>query len=342
MTNPLSQDLEHILDITTDLWQEFRDQRIFITGGTGFFGCWLLESFIWANERFNLDSSVWVLTRNPEQFQKKVPHLTNHPAIKLYTGDVRSFKFPEGNFSYIIHAATEASIFANPLEIIDTTIAGTKHVLEFAKFCGVKKLLLTSSGAVYGQQPSAIANVSEEYLGAPDLTSPRSAYGEGKRVSELLAVLYAQQYGFEVKIARCFAFVGPYLPLDGAFAIANFIKNILDNEPIRIKGDGTHYRSYLYAADLMIWLWTILCNGKSGCPYNVGSERGMSLEETADAIADLYSIRVEIEGKPTAGMPIQRYVPDTQKALTELRLKQTVDFSTAIKQTMAWHGDTMA
>lgn len=345
MSKQLSQDLNHILEKTSDLWEEFRDQQIFITGGTGFFGCWLLESFAWANDKLDLNASACVLTRNPDSFAKKVPHLASHPAIQLYEGDVRSFEFPKGEFPYIIHAATEASALAHqadPLLVLDTTIQGTRRVLDFAKSCGVKKLLLTSSGAVYGRQPPDITHVSEDYLGAPDPTNPRSVYGEGKRLSELLCVLHAQQYGFEAKIARCFAFVGPYLPLDDAFAIGNFIKDTIAGKSIQIQGDGTPYRSYLYAADLAIWLWTILCKGESSRPYNVGSENGMTLKDIALAIAEVAKSTspVEIAKEPTVGQSPQRYVPTTKRAYAELGLAPTVPLEIAIEKTIQWQINT--
>ena len=239
--NPLADDLDHVLAHTQGLWDELRGQRIFVTGGTGFFGCWLLESFVWANDKLNLGASAVVLTRNPAAFEAKAPHLASHPAIQFHTGDIRSFSFPPGKFSHIIHAATEASAKLNdenPLLMFDTIVEGTRRALELARQSGAKKFLLTSSGAVYGRQPPDLTHIAEDYGGGPDPTGVEWSYGEGKRAAEMLCVLYARQHGLLPKIARCFAFVGPYLPLDMHFAIGNFIANALKGGPIHVNGDG--------------------------------------------------------------------------------------------------------
>lgn len=144
-----------------------RGKRVFITGGTGFFGCWLLESFCWANDHLDLRASVTVLTRDPQTFARKAPHLAAHPAIRLYIGDVRSFDFPVGEFSHVIHAATEASAQLNdenPLWMLDTIVEGTRHTLEFARHCGTPKFLLASSGAVYGKQHPDLTHIPETML----------------------------------------------------------------------------------------------------------------------------------------------------------------------------------
>jgi nucleoside-diphosphate-sugar epimerase len=336
--NPLASDLNHILDHTRDLWDELRGQRLFITGGTGFFGCWLLESFIWANNRLNLDCKASVLTRSPDAFKAKAPHLATDKSVSLINGDICSYEFPAGTFSHIIHAATESSAKLNnenPLAMLDTIVNGTRHTLDFSQKCNAKKFLLTSSGAVYGKQPPDLTYIPEDYTGAPDPLDPHSAYGEGKRMAEHLCALYANP-SFETKIARGFAYVGPYLPLDIHFAIGNFIRDGINGGPIIVKGDGTPYRSYLYAADLAIWLWTILFGGRSCRPYNVGSSERQTIYELATIVASLFNPRpfIKIAKNPDPGKHIEQYVPAIQRAENELGLQVRVDLPESIRRTI--------
>ena len=343
-TNPLAQDLDHILEHTQGLWEELRNQQIFITGGTGFFGSWLLESFTWANDRLDLNAKALVLSRNPDAFARKAPHLFNHPALGFLRGDARNFKFPEDSYPYIILGATESSArlnSENPLEMFDTIVNGTRHTLEFARACRARKCLFISSGAVYGKQPAELTHIPEEYTGSPDLHDPGSAYGLGKRSAEYLCHVYADLYGIEVKIARCFAFVGPYLPLDAHFAFGNFIRDGLNGGPIVIKGDGTHYRSYLYTADLMIWLWKIFIEGENSRPYNVGSSEDLTIRQLANLVANYFNrVHVIVEKDSSAGNIPQRYVPSIVLASNELGLCQLVSLYTALKKTIQWFQGT--
>ena len=336
MDNPLASDLDHILAHTEGLWEELRGQRLFITGGTGFFGCWLLESFAWANDKLNLNAEAMVLTRNYETFLKKAPHLATNPAIKFHTGDVRNFEFPDGKFSHIIHASGQSK--ESPmLTTFNLIVQGTRQVLDFAISCGAKKILFTSSGVVYGKQPSDITHIPEEYNGTHDPTDPSydATYGIGKLAAEHLCALYSKQYCIETKIARCFSFVGPYLSLDIHYAIGNFIRDGLNGGPIRVKGDGTPYRSYLYAADLSIWLWTILIKGESCRAYNVGSEEDCTIAELAEIVSGAFKdkLDVEIAKSQITDKPVKRYVPSVQRAVSELGLKQFIGLEEAIMKT---------
>ncbi len=339
----LREDLAHVLKMTLSSWEELRGRRIFITGGTGFIGTWLVGSFAWANRELGLNAEAIVLTRNGAAFSRKVPWLVDDPSIKLYPGDVRDFKFPEGEFSFVIHGATEASSklnAENPLLMLDTIIQGTRRTLDFAHQCHAEKVLFISSGAVYGKQPSEMTHVTEDYRGAPDTMETLNAYGEGKRTAELLCSIFSKQYSIETKIARCFAFVGPYLPLDSHFAIGNFIRDGLNGGPIGVTGDGTPYRSYLYAADLAIWLWTILANGKSCRAYNVGSADETTVRELAFTVAKAFdpARAVKIERMPVAGRLAERYVPAVQRAKTELGLQPSVSLEEGIRRTIVFHG----
>lgn len=338
------KDLNHIFEHATQLWEEIRGQNIFITGGTGYFGCWLLESLTWVNDRLNLGAEATVLSRNPTAFQAKAPHLANHPSVHLIQGDVRDFKFPEGEFRFVVHAATEASAKLNqenPLLMFETIVEGTRRTLEFARTHGTRAFLLTSSGAVYGKQPPEMTHISEDYLGAPDPMDRESAYGEGKWSAEVLGRLYSHHFGLETKIARCFAQVGPYLPMDSHYAIGNFIRDAVRVGQILVNGDGSPIRSYLYAADLAIWLWTILIKGRPCRPYNVGSDKSLNIAELADLVRQQIApgSDVIIARKAEPSQLRQRYVPSIERARDELKLESWISLEEAIKRTASWLKD---
>ena len=340
--NRLIADLDLIAQATQELWDEVRGQRVFLTGGTGFFGCWLVESFCHVNRVFGLDARLTILTRDAAAFAEKCPHLASDPAVTLHPGDVRTFAFPEGEYGYMIHAATEArarQAAAAPLEMLSTIIAGTERALQFATGHGVRKFLLTSSGAVYGKQPNDLTHVPETFQGAPDPLIPANVYAEGKRVSELLCALYRERAALECKIARCWAFCGPYLPLDEHFAIGNFIGDVLAGRPIQIQGDGAPRRSYLYAADLAVWLWTILLRAPALTPINVGSARDVSILELAQIVAAALNPKTEIRiaRQPIPGALPLRYVPSVDRAQQMLGLQETAGLEDSIRRTAAWH-----
>jgi nucleoside-diphosphate-sugar epimerase len=145
------------------------------------------------------------------------------PAIALAEGDVQSFTFPAGPMTHVIHAATPSDPGPGEAEqTLDVIVTGTRRVLDFACRAGARRVLLVSSGAIYGRQPLELKQMSEGYLGAPDPCDPRSSYGQGKRLAEHLAALYHRRYGLETTITRCFTFVGPHLPLHGRFAARSF------------------------------------------------------------------------------------------------------------------------
>jgi len=133
--------------------------------------------------------------------------------------------------------------------------------------------------------------------------------------------------------------VGPLLPLDANYAVGNFIRDVLKGGPVRIAGDGTPYRSYLYAADLAVWLWTILLRGKAAFPYNVGSPHDLTIADLARTVIGAVApgTRMEIARQAVPGVPPLRYVPGTTLAEQELGVRALVSMEQGIRRTVEWH-----
>lgn len=341
MTNALLDDLTYIVDSIPCHFTGMNDANIFLTGGTGFIGKWLLESFVFANQKRILNVNVTVLTRDSSKFLHLNPIFANHPNIHFLNGDIRSFTFPEGKFKYIIHAATEASAALNvddPLLMSDVIVEGTRCILNFARHCQAERILFLSSGAVYGIQPEDIKGFREDFTGAPDPLGRGAAYAESKRMAEFLCATYSRQYGLPVSIARCFAFVGPYLSLDKHYAIGNFINDGLNGRDITITGDGFPLRSYMYASDLVTWLWTLLLHGNTGEAYNIGSERSVSIKDLASIVASFFpEIKVTVLNQVKSTDRNQNYIPNTEKARLQFHFKNEISLEEAISKTINYY-----
>jgi nucleoside-diphosphate-sugar epimerase len=338
-SRPISTlDLQHVVEHAGESLQALRGARIFITGGTGFFGHWLLESLLHANSLMKLDVNATVLTRHIKNFRLKSPHLTEDRAVTLLQGDVTDFKFPDGAFTHVVHAATDSGgrqAGMTPEALAEAIMHGTQHVLDFAEASGAKRFLYTSTGAVYGRS-TALLHTPETLLEESSIALPAKSYEAAKLAAEEECL---SRVGVDSVLARCFAFVGPHLPLDQHFAIGNFISSAMRGETLHIKGDGTPRRSWLYMADLAAWLWTMLVRGEAGRAYNVGSDDGMTIAEAARLTAATLhpGLAVQIDGVPTAGAPLNSYVPDISRARGELGLRVQVGMTEALRRTAAWY-----
>ena len=328
-------DLEQVLNLAGPDLSTFRGGRIFLTGSTGFFGRWLAETWAFAQAHLQLQGELHILSRDPEMRIRECPHLNRHAGIHFHRGDQSSFDFPEGTFDAVIHGAVE---HGSPAQTFLKNLEGMHRTLEFAKAAKASRFLLISSGAVYGIQPPALNRIPESYPGTRDALEASSAYSLAKSASEFLACEATRAGGPDCVIARAFAFLGPGLPLDRNYAIGNFIRDAMGSGPIRIEGDGTPFRSYLYAGDLAVWLWALLARGCGGMAYNVGSPDAISILNLAERVRNTLcpgrAIIVAEQPDPTRSPA--RYVPDTSHAEQELGLKVTVPLETGLQRTAAW------
>jgi nucleoside-diphosphate-sugar epimerase len=314
-----------------------KNRSILLTGATGFFGKWILSLFRFLNQTHNANIRVYALSRSVSEFFGREPSYRNVEWLHWLEGDVRTFEWPFGALDDIIHAATDTSAAAGqrPRELFDTIVHGTRNVLDQARTAGCRRILLVSSGAVYGKQPADVLRMSEESGTAPNPLDLASAYGEGKRAMELLGAIHAHETGAKVVSARCFAFVGAGLPLDAHFAIGNFIRDALYRPEIVVNGGGVAERSYLYAADLAIWLSQILIEGRDRTTYNVGSDQAVSILELARLTASVLSPgkAIRVNGAKDSNTAANRYIPSIDRARSELGLDVWTDLRTAIART---------
>ena len=304
----------------------FGEKRLFITGGTGFFGKSMLDYRL-RHPEWPWAKAEWViLSRSPERFAMAHPRLANQPGVSFAAGDVRDFAFPAGRFDAIIHAATSAVTTLSDAEMMSVIVDGARRVAEFAKTADCPRLLFTSSGAVYGPQHAPVDETAQ--------CAPATAYGKGKLAAEHML----SDADLDVKIARCFAFVGPYLDRGMQYAIGNFIQNCLDGRSVVINGDGTPLRSYLYADDLVEWLFAILDRGQSRRVYNVGGEKAVSIRALAEMVRSALGMKVEIvvKQKPARDVPASVYVPVVDRAKDELGLQVRTPLECAVRKSAAF------
>lgn len=316
--------------------QALDGQRLFISGATGFFGQQLLALLAWLHGQ-GLRVEVVGLSRDPPRFFAAHPWAASLPWLQLLPGDARDTWPGEGRCDLLLHAATDthARAHADPQAVFDDSLAGTRQALAFAADHGVRRLLLTGSGAQYGALPADAIDESTPL--ACDPASPGSAYGEAKRVAELLAVMHAQRHGATAVLTRCFAFVGPGLDLHGHFAIGNFIRDALAGGPLRLSSAGEAVRSYLYGADLAWWLLHLLVAGPGARPVNVGSDAPVTVADLARTTRDLLCPAAQVSlGPAQPDQPRQRYLPHIGRA-RQLGLDVWTPLPLALTRTGAWH-----
>jgi nucleoside-diphosphate-sugar epimerase len=290
-------------------------KTLLIIGGTGFFGnsilSYLSNSKI-LKRKFN---KIIVISRNKLatfRYTKKLKK--NYSVIKINCDILKLKKLPKAD--YVIYAA----ILKN---YRDDYLAVKKYIKLAKTYHTNSKILFTSSGAVYGQQSNKIKGFKENYFKYQKKINFKKGYKQSYANFKIKSEKQFQKMGnegFNVSIARCFAFVGEYLPLNSNFVIGNIIQNILDGRSIKINANYKIFRSYMYADDLVKWLFKILDNSNTQCPiYNIGSNSKISIHQVTNVLAKKYSLKIDT--KKLSLKKNDNYMPNVSKAKKELGLK---------------------
>jgi len=302
---------------------------LLVIGGSGFFGKSILDAY-WRDllEPWGI-KKVIVMARNATTTLKNYPELIcpsnispkkkggSNRVVELLDADICTctlLPFAE----YVIHAAasTDARDYLSGPQIERENIQkGVSNFCDLAKiYLRKSKILYVSSGAVYGQQPKEVLRLKEDapLLSIESLPLSKQDYAAAKRDAEVLMKGLGDD-GLYVVIARCFAFVGKYLPRNQHFAIGNFIEDAISRRSITVKARNFVYRSYMYADDLVEWLLTILESANPLCPIvNVGSNQKIEIADLAILIAKEY--KTTVNDSNNRSLIVDRYIPSIRLA----------------------------
>jgi dTDP-glucose 4,6-dehydratase len=320
--------------------------RILITGGTGFFGRSILR-YLAQRLKSNIDfvKHVYVLTRDVKKFLSAHPEFGHYSWLSIIEGDILDIDRLPNNLkaTHLIHCASDSvrtSEFTDIEEVVQI-VSGTTNLMNYCNVIGIKKVVYASSGAIYGANPFGLEGVPEIFSNQYNIASAKNNYAISKRYAEFITLFYGKRFHIEVVLARCFAFVGPDLPLNAHFAIGNFINDAIHSKSIIVNGDGDPIRSYLYQDDLAEWLLTLLISGKPDGVYNVGSDMPISIRDLAYLIQEVIAPSKEVifmnRGATILSNNTNIYLPNIKKIKTELSVDVKKSLREAILLTANHH-----
>ena len=336
------EDFNQIKNSSID-WNRFANKTILITGANGFLPAYMVETLLLLNNDILKYSpcKVIALVRNEKHIKERFSNYLSDENLKIIVQDVANQININEKIDYIIHAASPASpkyYNIDPVGVIMPNVLGTKNTLELARKNNIEGYLYFSSGEVYGQLNDGEV-INEDKYGYLDPTTVRACYGESKRMGENLCVSYGHQYNIPVKIVRPFHTYGPGMKLDDGRVFADFVKNIVNNEDIEMKSDGSATRAFCYLADATVGFFKILLEGKNNNAYNLANSNGViSIKDLATELVNMFpekglkAIFAE-QNKDYLQSPVKGNSVDTSK-LESLDWKATTTIKDGFKKTI--------
>jgi len=286
---------------------------IVITGVAGFIGSNLAEKLLKSGEKiFGIDNFI---TGNKENIKA----LEKYNKFSFIKGDIVDSKLWEkinNEIKYndqIYHLACPTGVpncKILGIEMLKTSVFGTKNVLEFARKKNAK-ILFTSSSESYGD-PKVFPQ-KEDYWGNVDPVGFRSPYEEGKRCGESLVMSYSKVYKIDTVIARIFNTYGLKMSRSDSRVIPRFIHQALSKKPLTIYNNGEQTRTFSYISDTVQALVLLMKKGKKGQVYNVGSGQEITIKNLAMLIKKLTSSGSFIVYKNVSIPDHKRRLPDVTK-----------------------------
>ena len=312
--------------------------RVLITGGSGFIGSHLAESYL-------ADGHQVTVLDNFSTGSKK--NLTNiESQIELISGDIRDAQLVEGamqNVDLVLHFAAALgvkNIMDNPIEAISTNIQGSEVVLKAAAMLK-KRIVIASTSEIYGKNPNQpLSEESDRVVGKPQ--NYRWSYSDAKAIEESIAHILFQKEQLAVTTVRLFNTVGPRQTGKYGMVIPRFVEAAKKNEPLIVHGDGSQTRVFCHVDDAVKVIKLLAGSKESiGEVYNIGGVEEISINELAQKVISLTNSKSTIEYKPYADVygkdfeDMQRRVPDIKKVTNQIGWSPSKGIEKIIKDVAA-------
>ena len=344
MKDVLEEDFDKITkrDIS---WDALRNSSFVITGATGLIGSLIVKYLLYANRTMNFGANIYAVVRNVEKADKIFAE-EKTDALTYVVADLTKEKVNcEGDCDYIVHAAAVTAskvMVSDPVGTICTSIDGTEKMLQLAVEKKAKAFIYTSSMEIYGQ-PTVGGKTAEKDLGYVDIENVRSCYPEGKRMCECLCTAYAAQYGVNVISARLAQTFGAgILPTENR-VFAQFARSVMRGENIVLHTTGESEGNYVYTADAIAAIMTLLVKGKAGEAYNIANEDShITIRNMAELVArEIAGEKIQVvidipEDSVSLGYapPVKMWL-DASK-MRELGWKPEIGLVEAYKRMICW------
>lgn len=340
--NPsIAEDCIRVYNHIAERIELLKNSSILITGASGFIGCWLSELLYFINKHHAMNIKVFLVDRDFTRMENLI-HLNDDKQFIRIVSDIKNLAELPLDVNYIINAAGTPDNrfhFSNPIDTMTTISQGLQNIINLsALLSNLKNVVQLSSSSVYEHNDKQV-NINEGFALKQITNQSKDAYSAAKLYSEVFCSAVRSEAKLPIVVVRPFTFCGAYQELDSPWALNSFINDAIHNRSIRILGDGTSVRSYLYGADVAAWLLVIAVNGVSGQVVNMGSSIGLSLESLALKVSSEFQNipKVTLNASIFGNIKNSYLVPDTALAMSLFGLYQYTSIDTAIYKTVQWY-----
>tara|TARA_B100000963_G_scaffold336602_2_gene331816 strand:+ start:68 stop:1141 length:1074 start_codon:yes stop_codon:yes gene_type:complete len=292
-------------------YENLRNSKILITGGTGYVGSWIVHALAAINEREKLNIKITLITAQKKNLNKYF-YLNKKIKVNYIFSHISKIdKYTDKTFTHLIHAA--AKYKADSAEIYNTNIVGGKKIISLIKKNKIKNVIFISSGAVYefkNRKEKPKENFKKINL------KNKNSYALSKYIVEKLFLKLAKKNKTNLTILRLFSFVGPGTSTLRHLAYTSIIDAKCQNKNIKLESDGNSYRSFMHSIDMVCWIIKSLFINKINI-INVGSNEEIKIIDMAKIISKsrLLNLKKVKVIKHNNSENNSYYVPNIAKAL---------------------------